>query len=87
MHCRMVIHVISARNLDIRRGIAGSLKNTPIRNPGETLAVLIPDPQFCATTVGKRVTFHGNAEENGEIREGEGMVVLGEDRWRIWPNP
>jgi len=38
--------------------------------------VLIPVPQFCVTTAEKRVIFHGNVEENGEIREGEGMAVL-----------
>ena len=84
MPCKMEIHVISARKLGIRRGIAGSSRNgrrkTPTRNPGETLIVLIPDPQFCVTTAGKKCIFHGNAEENGETREGEGMAVLVVDK-------
>ena len=80
--------VIFARNLVIRRGIGGSLRNgrrkTLTRNLGETLAVLIPDPQFCVTIVGKRGIFQGNAEGKGKIREGEEMAVLEADRWQIW---
>ena len=55
-----------------------------------TLVMPIPAPQFGVTTAGKRVIFHGNAEENGETREGEGMpdleVDLEADKWRIWLN-
>ena len=84
MPYRMEICVISARKLGIRRGIAGSSRNgrrkTPTRNPGETLVVLIPDPQFHVTTVGKKGIFHENAEENGETREEEGMAVLVADK-------
>ena len=96
MPYRMEIRVISARKLVIRRGTAGSLKNgkrkTPIRNLGKTLVlvlvlVLLPAHQFRVIIVGKRVIFHGSAEENREIKEGEEMVDMEEDRWRIWPNP
>ena len=51
-----------------------------------TLIRPVPAPQFCVTTVGKRVIFHGNAEENGETREGERMAVMEADRWQIWQN-
>ena len=62
-------------------------KKNPHKKPGgETLAVLIPDPQFCVTIAGKTCIFHGNAERKGEIREGEEMVVLEVDRWQIWQN-
>jgi len=85
------IRVIFGRKLDTRRGIAGSSRNgrrnTLTRNPGLTLVVLIPAPQFCVTTAGKRVIFLGNVEENGETREGEGMAVLEADKLRIWLNP
>ena len=91
MPYRLEIHAISARKLDIRREIAGSLKNgrgkTPIRNPGETPIVLLPAQQFSVIIVGKRVIFHGSAEENGETKEGERTVDMGADRWRRWPNP
>ena len=36
--------------------------------------MVIPDHQFCVIIVGKRVIFHGSAEGNVEIKEGEGMV-------------
>ena len=75
------------RKLVIRKETAGNLKNrrrkTPTRNPGETLVVILPDHQFRVIIVGKRVIFHGSAEENIEIKEGERTA----DRWRIWPNP
>ena len=91
MPYRMEICVISARKLVIRRGTAGSLKNgrrkTPTRNPGETLLVLLPNHSFRVIILGKRVIFHGSAEENGEIKEGEGMADREVDRWRRWPNP
>ena len=91
MPYRMEIHVISARKLDIRREIAGSLKNgkrrTPIRKPWEIPVVLLPAQQFHVTIVGKRVISHGSAEENGEIKEGEVMADMEADRWRKWPNP
>ena len=91
MPYRMEKRVISARKLVIRRGTAGSLKNgkrkTPIRNLGETLVVLLPAHQFRVIIVGKRVIFHGSAEANGEIKEGEERVDMEADRWRIWPNP
>ena len=91
MPYRMEIHVISARKLVIRKETAGSLKNgrrkTPTRNPGETLVVILPNHQFRVIIVGKRVIFHGSAEGNVEIKEGEGMVDIEADRWRIWPNP
>jgi hypothetical protein len=48
-----------------------------------TLVMTVLAPQFCVTTAGKRVIFYGNVDENGEIREGEGMEA---DKWRIWPN-
>jgi len=90
MPCRAEIHAISARKLVTRRGIAGNLMNgrrkTLTRNLGVTLVVRIPGLQFCVTTAGKRVISHGNVEEKGETREGEGMEVLEADRWRIWPN-
>ena len=72
MPYRLEIHAISARKLDIRREIAGSLKNgrgkTPIRNPGETPIVLLPAQQFPVIIVGKRVILHGSAEEEEERR-------------------
>ena len=52
-----------------------------------TLIRPVPDPQFCVITAGNRGIFHRNAEGNVEIKEGEGMVVLEADRWRIWSNP
>ena len=80
--------VIFARNLVTRRGIAASLMNGRGRIlTGSTEVTLIrpvPAPQFCVTTAGKRVIFHGNVEENGETREGEKMAVMEADRWRIW---
>ena len=51
-----------------------------------TLIRLIPSPQFCVTTGGKRVIFHWNVEDNGETREGERMVDMEADKWRVWPN-
>ena len=73
-----------------RRGIAGSWMNGRGRIlTGSTEVTLIrpvPAPQFRVTTAGKRVIFHGNAEENGETREGERMAVMEADRWRIWQN-
>ena len=91
MPYRMEIRVISARKLDIRREIAGSLKNgkrrTPIRNLGEIPIVLLPDHQFLVIIVGKRVIFHGSAEGNVEIKEGEGMADMEADRWQMGPNP
>ena len=36
--------------------------------------MVIPDHQFCVIIVGKRVIFHGSAEGNVEIKEGEGMA-------------
>ena len=75
----------------MRRGIAGSLKNgkrkTPIGKPGETPVVLLPAQQFPVIIVGKRVIFHGSAEENGETKEGERTVDMGADRWRRRPKP
>ena len=52
-----------------------------------TLVMTVLAPQFCVTTAGKRVIFYGNVDENGEIREGEGMEVLEADKWQIWRNP
>ena len=79
-----------ARNLVTRRGIAGSLMNGRGRiltgGTEVTLIRPVPAPQFPVTTAGKRVTFHGNVEENGETREGERMAVMEADRWRIWQN-
>ena len=73
-----------------RRGIAGSLMNGRGRiltgSTEVTLTRPVPTPQFRVTTAGKRVIFHGNAEENGETREGERMAVMKADRWRIWQN-
>ena len=51
------------------------------------LVMPVPAPQFHVTTAGKRVIFHGNVEESGEIREGERMEVLEADKWQIWQNP
>ena len=86
----MEIHVISARKLVIRRGNAGSLKNgnrkTPTRILEETLLMLIPAHQFHVIIVGKRVIFHGSAEENVGIKEAEGMANMEVDKWRIWRN-
>ena len=62
-------------------------KKNPTRNLGETLVVILPDHQFCIIIVGKRVIFHGSAQENVEIKEGERMADMEADRWRIWPNP
>ena len=91
MPYRMEIRFISARKLVIRNETAGSLKNgrrkTPTRNPGETLIVLLPDHQFLVIIVGKRVIFHGSAEGNVEIKEGEGMADMEADRWQMGPNP
>ena len=90
MPCRMEIRVISARELVIRRGNAGSLTNgkrkTTIRNLGGTLetpVVPIPAHQFCAIIVGKRVIYPGNVEESGGIREGEKMADMEAEKWRI----
>ena len=49
-------------------------KKNPHKKPGGTLVVVIPDHQFCVIIVGKRVIFHGSAEGNVEIKEGEGMA-------------
>ena len=46
----------------------------------ETLFRPVPVPQFCVTTAGKRVIFHGNVEENGETRDGERVVVMEADK-------
>ena len=94
MPCRMEIRVISARELVIRRGNAGSLTNgkrkTPIRNPGGTLETPRSTNSrpsiLCAIIVGKRVIYPRNVEENGGIREGEEMADMEEDRWQIWRN-
>ena len=51
-----------------------------------TLIRPVPAPQFCITTAGKRVIFHGNVEENGETSEVERMGVMEAIRWRIWQN-
>ena len=48
---------------------------------------ILPDHQFCVIVVGKRVIFYGSAEENLEIKEGEGMADSEADRWRRWSNP
>ena len=81
---------IFARNFVTRRGIAGSLMNGRGRiltgSTEVTLIRLIPAPQIHVTTVGKRVIFHRNVEENGETREGERMADMEADKRRIWPN-
>ena len=73
-----------ARNLVTRRGIAGSLMNGRGRiltgSMEVTLVMPVPVPQFCVSTVGTRVIFHGNVEENGETREGKEMAVLEADK-------
>ena len=70
MPCRAEICAIFARNLVTRRGIAGSWMN----GRGRIL------------TGSTEVTLVVPVEENGKIREGEGMEVLEVDKWWIWPN-
>ena len=71
------------KKLVIRRGTAGNLKNgrrkTPTRNTSR--------PSILCYSCGKEGHILGSAEENLEIKEGEGMADSEADRWRRWSNP
>ena len=78
MPYRMEIRVISARKLDIRREIAGSLKNgkrrTPIGNPGEIPVVLLPTQPFPVTNCRKEghISRECRGERRNQGRKGNG---------------